>query len=76
MASIKCQSLFNSIREGKWLDAIEMSNKISYAAGSQEDVLALIFELKYFELLECGQLDLALSCLRNNLSKSVKDAKR
>lgn len=70
------ENLFALIGEGEWGRAVEACRKLAFSSKSHDDVVEMLLELKYFELIDNGCIHDALICLRSELSENVVDPKR
>lgn len=68
--------LFAHIRSGEWEQAIDVAKDLKFISKSQDDIMSIILELKYFELIETGNSNAALACLRTELSEHIFDITR
>jgi hypothetical protein len=52
------------------------SRNLEFTSISTNEVVVMLVELKYFELIDNGHTDAALLCLRNELSSIIVDMSR
>lgn len=70
------EKFFEMIMRGEWDQSCIQLKCVSLKGASENDVLSLIFELKYVELLFQHNVVSALSCLQSYLSRYVNDPQR
>lgn len=70
------QLFLTHIRSGEWDLAMTESRNLEFTSISTNEVVVMLVELKYFELIDNGHTDAALLCLRNELSSIIVDMSR
>ena len=59
--------LYAAISTGAWEEAIKLVQQIEFTAKTPRDIISMILELKYLELVQSSDIKEALCCLRTEL---------
>eukprot|EP00602_Paraphysomonas_sp_CaronLab_P000868 CAMPEP_0185031110 /NCGR_PEP_ID=MMETSP1103-20130426/18398_1 /TAXON_ID=36769 /ORGANISM="Paraphysomonas bandaiensis, Strain Caron Lab Isolate" /LENGTH=709 /DNA_ID=CAMNT_0027566511 /DNA_START=107 /DNA_END=2236 /DNA_ORIENTATION=- len=70
------EQLFSAISIGDWELCCDLLKHIEFFGKSRDDIVGMIFEVKYMELIQRGDVEAALKCLRTEIRENVLDIAR